>query len=130
MRGVATVSASPDDLRTRRRRLGLTQQALAAAAECSLSAVRLYEAGFTPTRSPTRDRIAHVLDALEREPRGGAVAGMSDSSPREQTVAIAETSRSDGRTGSLASGGQGQVCPIAARRCGDRGHDGGAEVNS
>jgi transcriptional regulator with XRE-family HTH domain len=64
----ATASAKADEaIRERRRRLRLTQQQLAIAAACSLSAVRLYESGYSPAAgSPTRDRVEAVLTELER----------------------------------------------------------------
>lgn len=60
---------SPDDLRARRRRLGISQQQLAVAAECSLSMVRLLEGGYAPPRSPTRERVERVLEGEGRAVR-------------------------------------------------------------
>jgi transcriptional regulator with XRE-family HTH domain len=59
-------SQQDNDLRARRRRAGLTQRALAVAAECSLSALRLYENGYSPSHSPTRERVECVLEELEQ----------------------------------------------------------------
>jgi transcriptional regulator with XRE-family HTH domain len=41
--------------------IGLTQQQLAAAADCSLSYVRLLESGFAPASSDVLPRIAAAL---------------------------------------------------------------------
>jgi predicted transcriptional regulator len=60
-----STEAPEDDLRARRRRAGLSQQALAAAAECSLSFIRLVESGYRPETSPTCERVEAVLDELE-----------------------------------------------------------------
>lgn len=63
---VSTVSAKPvESLRERRQRLGVSQQTLAAAAACSISALRLYESGYSPARSTTRERVERALDELE-----------------------------------------------------------------
>lgn len=70
--GGASANIATDDIRTRRHRVGLSQQQLAVAAECSLSAVRLFERGYTPQPSPTRDRVVRVLDKLEANGKAAA----------------------------------------------------------
>lgn len=59
-----------NELRDRRKRAGLSQQALAEIAGCSVSIVRLLESGYDPPRSAVRDR----LDALLPEPSSDDVA--------------------------------------------------------
>jgi predicted transcriptional regulator len=55
-----------NQLRERRQRVELTQQALADLASCSRSMVRLLEGGYEPPRrSAVRRRIERVLDELE-----------------------------------------------------------------
>lgn len=49
-------------LRERREAAGLTQQALAAEARCSLAIVALYEAGYRPATSVVLPRLLAVLD--------------------------------------------------------------------
>jgi predicted transcriptional regulator len=61
-----------NELRDRRRRAGISQQALAQLAACSVSIVRLLERGYAPPESPTRDRIARVLAELDAEGRQAA----------------------------------------------------------
>jgi predicted transcriptional regulator len=73
----ANASEAPEDLSARRRRLGLSQQQLATAAECSLSTVRLFESGYAPRRSPTRKRVERVLEALAPTDTRGALAADS-----------------------------------------------------
>ncbi len=63
---------SANELRERRQHAGISQQALAQMAACSVSFVRLLERGYAPPESPTRDRIERVLDRLEREERSAA----------------------------------------------------------
>jgi predicted transcriptional regulator len=65
----APADTTPAELRDRRRRLGISQQSLAAAAACSISLVRLLERGYRPLHSPSRDRIERVLDELEAQDR-------------------------------------------------------------
>jgi transcriptional regulator with XRE-family HTH domain len=92
---MTAVSAKPEtskSLRARRRELGISQQALAAAAACSLSSVRLFESGFDPEHSPTRERVESVLAELER--RNGQRAGS----------AAAASGPVDGRTSVAAAG--------------------------
>jgi transcriptional regulator with XRE-family HTH domain len=65
-----TVNANPDVSRLRERRLalGLTQQALAWHAGCSMSMLQLFERGMQPVqRSEVAARIDATLAALERE---------------------------------------------------------------
>jgi transcriptional regulator with XRE-family HTH domain len=60
-----SVSASGrTDIKSRRKRLGLSQRDLAAVARCSPSSIRLYESGYTPELSPTLDRITRLLNEL------------------------------------------------------------------
>ena len=60
-------------LRERRQHVKLTQQALANLAGCSRSMVRLFEAGYVPTRrSPTLRHIERVLDELDGAGANGA----------------------------------------------------------
>ena len=62
-----------NQLRERRRRVELTQQALADLAGCSRSMVRLLEGGYEPPRrSAVRKRIERVLDELERQEQSAA----------------------------------------------------------
>ncbi len=49
----------------------MTQQELAAAADCSLSYVRLLEAGFSPARSEVLTRVGVVLGLNANEARAG-----------------------------------------------------------
>lgn len=57
-----------NQLRERRQRARLTQQALADLATCSRSMVRLLESGYEPPRrSAVRARILRVLDEIERQ---------------------------------------------------------------
>jgi transcriptional regulator with XRE-family HTH domain len=51
----------PTELRELRKAVGLSQQALAERAKCSISAVALFERGYAPRRSPTLDRVLAVL---------------------------------------------------------------------
>jgi transcriptional regulator with XRE-family HTH domain len=46
-----------------------SQQTIAQRADCSLSAVRLYEAGFRLANSPTLERVLRVLADLEAQER-------------------------------------------------------------
>lgn len=48
-------------LRELRKAAGLSQQALAEQAKCSISAVALFERGYAPRRSATLDRVLAVL---------------------------------------------------------------------
>ena len=48
---------------TLRRAAGLSQQALAERARCSISLVALFERGYTPKRSATLARVLAVLAA-------------------------------------------------------------------
>lgn len=41
-------------------------------AGCSLSTVRLFEYGYTPDPSPTRERVLRVLDELEAREQSAA----------------------------------------------------------
>jgi hypothetical protein len=65
MQSVSAKPSTATDLGARRRGLGISQQTLAVAARCSLSSVRLFEAGFDPEHSPTRERVERALDELE-----------------------------------------------------------------
>lgn len=49
------------DLREQRLAVGLSQQRLAELARCSINAVRLFERGYDPARSPVRERVVAVL---------------------------------------------------------------------
>ena len=52
------------DIRERRRAVGLSQEQLARAVGCSTASVRLFERGYMPPSSPTRERVVAVLNAL------------------------------------------------------------------
>ena len=65
-------------------------------AKCSISALRLYENGYAPAASPTRERIARVLAELEAS--NGQRAGSDDDG----------TSGSGGHA--LGAGGDLTVC--------------------
>jgi transcriptional regulator with XRE-family HTH domain len=58
----ANASGTPIDLKRLREARGLSQQQLAAAADCSLSMVRMLEAGYRPQPSTVLDRVLEVLD--------------------------------------------------------------------
>jgi transcriptional regulator with XRE-family HTH domain len=64
------------ELRMRRRMAGLSQQALAERAHCSMSYVALLEKGFTPISSLVLERIVAVLDG--GPPTEGGPIGASD----------------------------------------------------
>jgi predicted transcriptional regulator len=55
-------TGSADGLREHRRRRGITQQRLAELAGCSLSMVRILEAGAKPRKSAVLGRIVSVLN--------------------------------------------------------------------
>lgn len=55
----------PKSIRSRRERLGLTQQELARQAKCSLSLVRMFDGGYAPATSPALKRVLDVLDKAE-----------------------------------------------------------------
>ena len=57
-----------EGIRARRERINVTRERLAALSEVSVSWLQLLEGGFTPTNSPSRDRVLRVLDALEDSP--------------------------------------------------------------
>ena len=70
----ANATRTPGGLRARREAAGATQQQLAEMAGCSISYVRLLEAGFTPTRGS--DVMPRLMAALENfaapaPPEGG-----------------------------------------------------------
>lgn len=74
-------------LRERRLLLGLTRQQLAAAAECSLSSIALFEGGYSPLYSQTRDRVEQALDELEaRCPASDGTENVLHSDRRAPTV--------------------------------------------
>ena len=52
---------TPPELRELRKAAGLSQQALAERAKCSISAVALFERGYAPRRSATLKRVLAVL---------------------------------------------------------------------
>jgi transcriptional regulator with XRE-family HTH domain len=85
MSASATVT---EDIRTRRRQLGISQQTLAAAAECSISALRLFESGYAPSASPTRVRVEHVLDELEAADGQHSASGASDGAPAADAAPV------------------------------------------
>lgn len=63
-----TSNGSPNhDLLALRRAAGLSQQALAERAKCSISSVVLFERGYAPPRSGTLARVLAVLTG-EAEP--------------------------------------------------------------
>lgn len=53
----------------------MTQQVLAERADCSVSYVRLLEAGMTPQTSAVLPRIAAVLDLNDDAPAGNGRVG-------------------------------------------------------
>jgi transcriptional regulator with XRE-family HTH domain len=59
-------------IRDRRKALKLSQQELAAQADCSIASMRLYEGGWTPTTgaSPVLKRILDVLTVAELDLEG------------------------------------------------------------
>lgn len=59
------------NLRTERKAAGLSQQRLAELAGCSLSMVRLVEAGYQPEPSDVLDRITLALSKTEARPDTG-----------------------------------------------------------
>jgi transcriptional regulator with XRE-family HTH domain len=63
----ANATASIGYLREQRRAQGLSQQALAERAGCSVSYVRLLEAGYSPDVSAVLDRITAALTDEERQ---------------------------------------------------------------
>jgi predicted transcriptional regulator len=54
-----------DNIKDRRRRLGLSQQRLAELAGISYAMTRNLEAGLRPSRSPALERVIQTLDELE-----------------------------------------------------------------
>lgn len=57
-----------DRLRERRKRAGLSQQALADLAGASRTMIRLLEGGYTPTRrSSVSERLERILSELEHK---------------------------------------------------------------
>jgi transcriptional regulator with XRE-family HTH domain len=56
------------DLRTLRRRRGLSQQRLAELAGCSLSMVRVLESGYQPERSDVLPRVLLALNDPSTSP--------------------------------------------------------------
>jgi predicted transcriptional regulator len=60
-------------LRERRLNLGLSQEKLARAADCSTAMVKLLERGFTPTHSAVLPRILKALN--DHAPAGGERVG-------------------------------------------------------
>ena len=56
-------------IRERRAALGLSQQALAEAAKCSIQALRAYEGGLIPRRSDVLPRIENALAEAENAAR-------------------------------------------------------------
>jgi transcriptional regulator with XRE-family HTH domain len=57
------VRSHPSEIGERRRAAGLSQQALAERAKCSISTIALFERGYTPKRSATLDRVLAILGA-------------------------------------------------------------------
>jgi len=60
-------------LRAEREAAGLSRQALATRADCSIAAVAVFEHGYEPERSDVLPRLWAVLDALDND--DGPVAG-------------------------------------------------------
>jgi transcriptional regulator with XRE-family HTH domain len=54
-------------LKQRRLALGISQEALARLADCSLNSLRSYENGLTPRVSPVLERIEQVLLDAEKQ---------------------------------------------------------------
>jgi transcriptional regulator with XRE-family HTH domain len=68
------------ELRERRVAAGLSQQALASAADCSLASVALFERGYRPEHSQVLERIERVLN--DRSPAtNGASEKERDTGP-------------------------------------------------
>src|SRR4051794_15862477 len=63
---VAVLMQVQHDVAPRRRALGLTQEALARAADCSLGSVRRIERGPDLVRSSVLRRVLRVLNSAER----------------------------------------------------------------
>jgi predicted transcriptional regulator len=62
-----TRRGTPRDLRGRRQALKLSRVAVATLASCSPAHVGQLEAGYRPKRGDAVERIAQVLDRVERE---------------------------------------------------------------
>lgn len=62
------------NLKTARLAAGLSQQALAEKADCSIHTVRVYERGYVPHESEVLGRIWAVLELAEPTPPEEAVA--------------------------------------------------------
>ncbi len=65
---------SGENLRVARREAGLSQQALAERAHCSLSMVRLFERGYEPESGEVLDRVLAVLSPDADATTGQAAA--------------------------------------------------------
>jgi transcriptional regulator with XRE-family HTH domain len=61
MKADGSANDGPINVRAMRHAAGLSQQALAARAECSISAVALFERGYAPKRSAVLDRVLAAL---------------------------------------------------------------------
>ncbi len=73
-KGVSAVAdITPEQLRDMRQAAGYTLERLAHEASCSFNTVRLFESGYAPRKSPTRDRIIAVLSR-----NCGALAGQGE----------------------------------------------------
>lgn len=59
-----------EQLRDMRQAAGYTLERLAHEASCSFNTVRLFESGYAPRTSPTRERIIRVLTNVEPAGQG------------------------------------------------------------
>jgi DNA-binding XRE family transcriptional regulator len=64
--GLAAMPVLVPQLKARRVAVGLSQQALAEAAGCSIQVLRAYEGGIVPQRSEVLPRIERALDEAEQ----------------------------------------------------------------
>lgn len=66
--------APPQDVRSRRDRLGVTRSRLAVEADCSLTYLQTIEQGVTPRLSAVLPRVLSALDRLEAKAETGNAA--------------------------------------------------------
>lgn len=69
-------------LRTARKELGLSQEALARLANCSKDYVRLLESGYCPEKSAVLDRLLLALQKSDDPADNGAGAKTGAETPR------------------------------------------------
>ncbi len=70
---------APGGLREQRRAVGLSQQRLAELANCSLSAIRLFERGYQPDPSAVRERVEAILSDPSTSEAAGDNRGFAKS---------------------------------------------------